>query len=243
MVSKNQLKRITGLHQKKYRQAEGLFLAEGVKVIKELLQSDFILEQLFEAEPLFPEVEASKRSLVTEAELKKMSALSAPNNCLAVFYMKKPKPVNHIGLLLALDDIRDPGNLGTIIRLCDWLGVTEIICSNGTVDLYNPKVVQATMGSISRVNATYTDLPEFLAQTDLPVFGTFMDGANIYTEKLPERGIVVMGNEANGISVEVEKTVSHRLGIPKFGEVRQAESLNVATAAAIVLSEFRRGHF
>jgi len=240
MVSKNQIKLITGLQQKKYRHEQELFLAEGVKVIRELLQSDFELEFLCQTEALFDEVPDSKKYIVTESELKKISALSAANNCLAVFKMPQPKPLVSNGLIVALDDIRDPGNMGTIIRLCDWFGIGQLICSTETVDVYNPKVVQATMGSISRVSVHYMNLEKYLSETNLSVFGTFMDGKNIYSETLPKEGIIVMGNEANGISATIEKIASNRLSIPRFGNLKQAESLNVATATAIILSEFRR---
>jgi len=240
MVSKNQIKRITGLHQKKYRQSEGLFLAEGVKVVSELLNSDFELEHLFESERLFPDVPESRKTLASQDDLRKMSALATANNCLAVFKIPAPKPVGQTGLILALDDIRDPGNLGTILRLCDWFGIGQVICSSETVDLFNPKVVQATMGSLSRVNVAYLDLEKFLSDAQLPIFGTFMDGDTIYAEKLPQDGIIVMGNEANGISEKVEKLVSKRISIPRFGTLQKTESLNVATATAIILSEFRR---
>ncbi|RZJ69853.1 RNA methyltransferase [Flavobacterium sp.] len=241
MVSKNQIKRITGLHQKKYRQQEGLFLAEGRKVIGELIASGFALEHLFETESLFAKVPSDKKTAATEAELKKMSALSTANNCLAIFEIPTPKPILEKGLIVALDDIRDPGNLGTILRLCDWFGISQVICSKATADLYNPKVVQATMGSLARVNVSYLDLSDFLQKTSLEIFGTFMDGQNIYTEKLPSEGIIIMGNEANGISSEVEKFVTKRISIPRFGDLQKTESLNVATATAIILSEFRRG--
>jgi len=240
MVSKNQIKLITGLQQKKYRHISELFFAEGIKVIRELLSSDFELDHLYETENLFPEVAISQKSLISESDLKKISALNTANNCLAVFKIPKPKKLEQKGLILALDDIRDPGNLGTILRLCDWFGIEQLVCSNETVDLYNPKVVQATMGSISRVNVYYTDLSEFLSNVTLPVFGTFMDGKNIYTEKLPKEGVIVMGNEANGISSKIEKITTNRLSVPRFGKLKQTESLNVATATAIILSEFRR---
>jgi TrmH family RNA methyltransferase len=241
MVSKNQIKLITSLQQKKYRYAHGLFFAEGIKVISELLQSDFELDYLYMTENLFDVVPSSKKSIISESDLKKISALSTPNNCLAVFKIPAAKPIIEKGLIVALDDIRDPGNLGTIMRLCDWFGVTQLICSDETADIYNPKVVQATMGSLSRVAIHYTNLDAFLNQTKLPVFGTFMDGKNIYTENLPQEGIIVMGNEANGISASVEKIVKNKLAIPRFGDLQQTESLNVATATAIILSEFRRG--
>ena len=143
-------------------------------------------------------------------------------------------------MIIALDDIRDPGNMGTIIRLCDWFGIEQIVCSEQTVDAYNPKVVQATMGSISRVSITYTNLSKFLSKQSVEIFGTFMDGKNVYRENLPKEGILVLGNEANGISKEVEKVITTKLAIPRFGDLQKTESLNVATATAIFLSEFKR---
>lgn len=240
MVSKNQIKTITGLQQKKYRKQHKLFFAEGIKVVQELLNSNFELHQLFTTENSFPDVPQAKVELISEAELKKISALTTPNGCLALFVMPEEKPVPDSGLIVALDDVRDPGNLGTIIRLCDWFGISHLVCSEQCVDVFNPKVVQATMGSVTRVNVIYTDLEDYLAKTKLPVFGTFMDGDNIYGEALPENGIVVMGNEANGISGAIEAKAGHRISIPRFGDLQQTESLNVATAAAIILSEFRR---
>jgi TrmH family RNA methyltransferase len=240
MVSKNQIKLISSLHLKKNRIANQLFIAEGVKVIQELLKSNFILEHLYCTEPLFDEVPLPLKSLISESELKKISALSTPNICLAVFKIPASMPILDKGLILALDDIRDPGNLGTILRLCDWFGISQVVCSEQTVDLYNPKVVQATMGSISRVNVRYVNLKSFLQNSSLPIFGTFMDGSNVYMEILPKEAIVIMGNEANGISPEVENTIKNRLTIPRFGDLQLTESLNVASATAIILSEFRR---
>ena len=240
MVSKNQIKLISGLHQKKQRFANQLFFAEGVKVIQELLQSNFELEHLYTIQNDFETVPSFKRSLINEQELKKISALSTPNSCLAVFQIPAENKIIETGLILVLDNIRDPGNLGTILRLCDWFGIKQIICSKETVDIYNPKVVQATMGSIARVNINYVDLQAFLSQTSLPVFGTFMSGDNIYKSILPPNGIIIMGNEANGISEEIEKKVTNRLTIPRFGELQKTESLNVATATGIILSEFKR---
>lgn len=240
MVSKSQIKLITALHQKKHRQQQRRFIAEGVKVIGELLAAGWTLDHLYLTTDDFADVPASKRTLVSDAELQKMSALTTANTCLAVFHMANEKPIDAAGLIVALDDIRDPGNLGTIIRLCDWFGVAQLICSHETAELYNPKVVQATMGSMTRVNVVYVDLEDFLSETRLPVFGTFMDGENIYRRELPAAGVIVLGNEANGISTAVEALCSDRIAIPRFGEIQQTESLNVATATAIVLSEFRR---
>ena len=240
MVSKNQIKLITSLQQKKYRKQEQLFFAEGVKVVQELLHSNFELQDLFTTKQDFLTVPKNKVHAISEAELKKISALTTPNTCLAVFKIPKAKEMIEKGLIVALDDVRDPGNLGTIIRLCDWFGIETLFCSEESVDIYNPKVVQATMGSISRVNVVYGNLETFLSQTKLPIFGTFMDGKNIYQEDLPKEGIIIMGNEANGISTSVEKLVSDRIAIPRFGNLQVTESLNVATATAIILSEFKR---
>ena len=240
MVSKNQIKLISSLHQKKHRQTHQLFIAEGIKGIQELLDAQFELEHLYTTQTDFETVAGNLKTLVTDADLKKMSALASPNTCLAVFKMPEVKAINSSGLIVALDDIRDPGNLGTILRLCDWFGIQQLICSKETVDVYNPKVVQATMGSIARVNVTYVDLIDFIANSKLAVFGTFMDGENMYTTNLPQEGIIVMGNEANGISSDLEKIIKNRLTIPRFGTLQKTESLNVATATAIVLSEFRR---
>ena len=241
MISKNQIKHITSLQQKKYRLVHQAFLAEGVKVIQELLESDFELVHLYTTNTDFLEVDSAKKSTIDPADLKKITALATPNTCLAVFKIPVTNAViRDSGLILGLDSIRDPGNMGTILRLCDWFGVAQLVCSTQTVDIYNPKVVQATMGSIARVQVFYTDLNDFLSKTKLPVFGTFMDGKNIYKTNLPQEGIIIMGNEANGISPEIEKIVSERLSIPRFGTVQKTESLNVATATAIILSEFKR---
>jgi RNA methyltransferase, TrmH family len=240
MVSKNQIKLITSLQHKKYRNEHQLFIAEGVKVIQELLLSNFELEHLFITENIFENISSSNKSLIKEPEMKKISALNTPSSCLAVFKIPTKSKIQTDGLIVALDDIRDPGNLGTIIRLCDWFGVQQLLCSETTVDVYNPKVVQSTMGSIARINVSYIDLKEYIAKTSLPVYGTFMDGKNIYKEDLPKEGVLVFGNEANGISHLLEKNIKNRIAIPRFGDIQKTESLNVATATAIFLSEFRR---
>jgi TrmH family RNA methyltransferase len=240
MLSKNQIKLISSLHQKKHRFANQLFFAEGVKVIQELVKSNFELEHLYTTKSDFDEIALNKKTIITESDLNKISALATPNTCLAVFRIPLEKEIIDSGLIVALDAIRDPGNLGTILRLCDWFGVKQLLCSKETVDIYNPKVVQATMGSIARVNVNYIDLNAFISKTKLPVFGTFMDGANIYKTDLPQEGIIIMGNEANGISQELENLIQKRLTIPRFGDLQETESLNVATATAIILSEFCR---
>jgi TrmH family RNA methyltransferase len=240
MVSKNQIKRITSLQQKKFRKLEQLLVVEGVKGVQELLDSNVELVELYTTNTQLFAIDSSKVHAITSTELQKISSLTTPNTCLALFKIPEGKTFEENGLIVAVDDVRDPGNLGTIIRLCDWFGIKTLYCSEESVDVYNPKVVQATMGSISRVNVVYGDLSTFLSKTKLPIFGTFMDGKNIYKELLPSEGIIVMGNEANGISKSIEELVSHRIAIPRFGDLQATESLNVATATAVVLSEFRR---
>lgn len=240
MVSKNQIKLITSLVQKKYRKQHQLFFAEGIKVINELLNSKFELDHVYCTSDLFPDVSVSKKTIVSDTDLKKLSALKTANDCLALFKTPQEEKIEENGLIVALDDIRDPGNLGTIIRLCDWFGITQIVCSKETVDVFNPKVVQATMGSIGRVKVHYLELVRYLESSYLPIYGTFMEGENIYKKDLAQEGIIVLGNEANGISNEIEKLVTQKISIPRFGDLQQTESLNVATATAIVLSEFKR---
>ena len=238
MVSKSQTKLITSLQQKKYRDQSGLFVAEGPKVIAELLKEDIKLHSFYSTEA--SQITANNHFLLTETELRKISFLKTANTSLAVFEIPKTKPLQNSGLMVALDAIRDPGNLGTIIRLCDWFGVRQLICSEDTADCFNPKVVQATMGSLARVQINYLSLLEFFKKTDLPIYGGFMDGKNVYAEQLPKDGIVVLGNEANGISEEIIQKITHKITIPRFGNLQKTESLNVATATAILLSEFRR---
>lgn len=240
MISKNQIKIINQLKHKKNRESEQKFIAEGIKVIQELVASNLNLVHIYSTENINFGISSDKFSIISETDLKKISALTTPNTCLAIFEIPKFKEPAKNGLKVALDDIRDPGNLGTIIRLCDWFGISDLICSETTVDAYNPKVVQATMGSITRVRIHYVDLKKYLQQTNLPIYGTFMDGANIYKETLTTDGIIIMGNEANGISNEIEAFVNKKISIPRFGPIQATESLNVATATAITLSEFKR---
>ncbi len=239
MLSKSQIKLINSLSQKKYRQKNGLFIAEGIKVIKELLNSNFELERLFSQADIFF-TEKDKMQLVEENELKKITKLSTSQTALALFKIPQKHIEVNENFIVALDGVRDPGNLGTIIRLCDWFGVKQLLCSQDTVDCYNPKVIQATMGSIARVEVIYADLVEELPLLKLPVFGTFMDGESVYESSLPSEGILVLGNEANGITENVRKIITHKLSIPQFGNAKNTESLNVATATAIFLSEFKR---
>lgn len=238
MVTKNQIKLVASLKQKKYRSQHGLFVVEGEKLVKELLQSGVRPYIIFTDEKL-GSINFKEAEQVSGAVLKQMSSLKQPNGVLGVFHISEPNVVDDRDWIVALDAVRDPGNLGTIIRLCDWFGIKHLVCSTDTVDCYNPKVLQATMGSIARVNMVYTDLPDFLKKAGSPVYGAFMYGEPIYGKSLPENGILVMGNEANGISDKVSKWVTERISIPQFGG-ETAESLNVATATAILLNEIRR---
>jgi TrmH family RNA methyltransferase len=240
-LSKNQTKLINSLRQKKYRHENGLFIAEGIKVVNELLNSELEVEQIFTTElPVISVEDNNKVTLISELELKKVSAFKTPNKVLGIFKIPNEREVNKKGLILALDCINDPGNLGTIIRLCDWFGIEQLVCSTDTVDCYNQKVIQSTMGSITRVNIHYTDLVDFLKKDELPTFTADMDGNNVYKTELPEEAILVMGNEANGISEEINTIIKNKLTIPRFGNIQETESLNVATATAILLSEFKR---
>ncbi|WMI64284.1 RNA methyltransferase [Aestuariibaculum sp. YM273] len=238
MLSKSQIKLITSLKQKKYRQQHGLFVVEGVKTIKELLASSLKLHALYTTESF--NIDAKLETIISPADLKRISFLTTPNTALAVFKRPEPKRIDSNNLIVALDSVRDPGNLGTIIRLCDWFGIKDLVCSKETVDCFNPKVIQATMGSVTRVNINYVNLEEFISSVDVPVFGAFMEGDNVYSSELPNNGILVMGNEANGISHEIENLVTDKISIPRFGDLQATESLNVATATAILLSEFKR---
>ena len=238
MVSKNELKLITSLHQKKYRNKHQLFIVEGTKGVLELLESKIPLYKVFHTLAIQGLPEA-KTEAISVAEMKKISCLKTPGEVLAVFHMPEVKDDQAKGLILALDNVRDPGNLGTIIRLCDWFGVSQLVCSESTVDCYNPKVVQATMGSLARVQINYLDLEHFLSSTDKPIYGAIMEGENVYKSKLAKDAILVMGNESNGIGSPILQKLSSTLSIPRFGS-QQTESLNVATATAILLSEFNR---
>ena len=237
-LSKNHIKLITSLSQKKYRQKHKLFVVEGVKVVQEFLNSSYELEIVFSSDTDFSSTD--KFIEVTDQELKKISSLKNPNKVLAIF--KIPNQINPImgGLILALDSINDPGNLGTIIRLCDWFGIEQLVCSNETVDCFNSKVVQASMGSLTRVAVSYLDLKKYLQNASVPIFVADMDGLNVYKTKLPDSAVLVLGNEANGISDEIKQLVTTKITIPRYGAFQQTESLNVATASAILLSEFRR---
>ena len=238
MLTKNQIKLINSLKQKKFRMQHQLFVVEGLKVVQEFLDSDYELVAIFAVDNHFSQYK-QKLTKIDAKELSKISEFTTPNKVVATFRIPSPKAINWSVLVVALDAINDPGNLGTIIRLCDWFGIENLVCSESTVDCYNPKVVQASMGSHTRVNITYTDLNKVLLSTP-NCMGTFMDGQSIYEQNLPDTGVIVLGNEANGISDEVEALMNTRLSIPRFGKLKQTESLNVANATAIILSEFKR---
>lgn len=247
LLSKNRIKWLQSLTKKKVRDEEGLFFAEGVKLVDDLLPA-FECHSLYATDEYFSargEVSAMEGVYeVTKEELKRISAQCAPQAVLAVFKKRNAdfNPAVLEGRLsLALDTIQDPGNLGTIIRIADWFGIEHVLCSKDTVEVYNPKVVQATMGALARVSVHYVDLVEVLKQTPLPVYGTFLEGEDIYGVPLSAEGIIVMGNEGNGISEEVKSWVSKKIYIPNFPKGREtSESLNVAVATAITCAEFRR---
>ncbi len=240
MISKNQQKLIRSLELKKNRRREGLFVAEGPKVVGDLLRAGYVSRAIFST------TERPDAQLVTDDELQRISFLQHPQQVLAVLEIP-PHPtavpcVTDSTLALALDGVQDPGNVGTIIRIADWFGIDTIYCSADTADVYNPKVVQATMGSLAHVHVYYTDLVQLLKQATCPVYGTLLDGRDLYQEELTPHGIIVMGNEGNGISPAVRALVSHRLLIPNYhaSDSETAESLNVAIATAITCAEFRR---
>lgn len=247
MLSKNKIKYIHSLELKKNRKEEKAFVAEGHKLIGDLL-GHFHCRLLIATSPWMQEqtsIDADEIIEVTNEELLKTSFLKTPQDVLAVFEQPDYKidtSVIRESLCLALDDVQDPGNLGTIIRLADWFGIENIFCSTNTVDIYNPKTIQATMGGIARVKLHYCSLPELISKlNNIPVYGTFLNGENIYTQELTQKGLIIMGNEGNGVSSEVESLINKRLYIPNYPQERQtSESLNVAIATAVVCAEFRR---
>jgi TrmH family RNA methyltransferase len=239
-ITKSQVKVITSLSQKKYRQKYNLFVAEGIKVVNELLNSSFQVDTIFAVKDFKTSFSSDNIVTISEKELEKISNLKSPNKVLALFKIPDEKPLQQKGLILALDAVNDPGNLGTIIRLCDWFGVAQIVCSKDTVDCYNQKVVQASMGSLPRISINYMNLEKYLQETTLPTFIADMKGENVYKSHLPKEAILIMGNEANGVSETLKKLIKNKITIPRFGETQETESLNVATATAILLSEFKR---
>ena len=234
MITKNQIKFIKSLSLKKNRIKEQLFIAEGEKIVSELLKSDFEIKNIYATKEW--KVNNDNITQISNAELQRISNLKSPNKVLAVVQFKNHKIIKHDGITLVLDEINDPGNLGTIIRMCDWFGVNQIICSKNTVDIFNPKVVQSAMGSTFRVQVNYTDLENYLSDIKTPIYGAFMDGKNLKEVKIPKSAHLVMGNEANGITAEINKLITDKVAIKNIG--KSAESLNVAVATSILLHVF-----
>ncbi len=249
MISKSLLKLIRSLELKKFRKENGLFVAEGGKTVTDILHSDLKCEKIIATYEWLRENKINSDAEIIEVnneELQRASFLRTPQGVIGLFRMREEATDDTIPereLCLALDDIQDPGNLGTIIRIADWFGIEHIYCSTGTADVYNPKTVQATMGAIGRVKVHYTPLAGFLElqKSKTKIYGTFLDGDNIYEREIENRGIIVMGNEGNGIGEECARSIGERLFIPNYPPQRKtSESLNVSTATAIICAEFRR---
>lgn len=244
MITKAEIQLVKSLDDKRNRLAEGLFVAEGEKLISEIRSSGLKIRKIYALEGVFSGADIE---IATPKELERMTSLKSANNSIALVeiprYKLSAKSLRG-GVTLALDEVQNPGNLGTIMRLADWFGISDIVCSPNSADCFNPKVVQATMGAILRVKVHYTPLAEFLKmaqQEGLPIYGTFLEGENIYNAQLRNEGVVVMGNEGRGISDECSKFITHKLLIPPYPTNRRTtESLNVAMATGIICSEFRR---
>ena len=240
MITRAEILDIKSLATKQGREELGAFIAEGEKLVGEIRNSSLRVRKIYQTRAIFAEGE-----IISEKEMERISQLKTANSVLAVVELPrhslaKAQPAKN--LILALDRVQNPGNLGTIIRLADWFGISDIVCSEDTADCFNPKVIQATMGAILRVRVHYTNLAKWLKnQHDAKIYGTFLEGENIYSAQLDKSGVIVMGNEGQGISAEVAETVSHKLLIPPYPADRcGSESLNVAVATAVICSEFRR---
>ncbi|WP_373568302.1 TrmH family RNA methyltransferase [Marinifilum sp. D714] len=256
MLSKNQIKLISSLQKKKYRDSHQLFVAEGNKLVMDLLQTNIKVAYLVHTSDWKNAIttehlnQIENRIETDEKLMKKVSSLKTPSPVLAVFRIPAwdiDENTIKNSLSILLDDVQDPGNLGTIMRIADWFGIKNIFCSQNTVDVYNPKVIQASMGAIARVKVTYTSLVDLISKyhtKDFPVYGTFLEGETIYKCELQSKGFIVMGNEGQGISEEIGQLVSDKLFIPNFpADQETSESLNVSVATAIICSEFRRVEF
>lgn len=249
MLSKNRIKQIRSLHTKKGREKENLFIAEGIKIINELIKEDteIVIDEIIAREDVITELNRSDITTAPEEQIKQISALSNNQGAVAICRLnRRDVKIGQIKgkTVLALDRVQDPGNLGTIIRLADWFNIKQIICSKDCADLYNPKVIQSTMGAFSRVTVVYTDLEAFIKrcrEEEIPTYGTFLDGDNIYKENYSD-GIIVMGNEGSGISAEIEKLISNRITIPTLNS-NGSESLNVAIATSITCSTLLKNRF
>jgi TrmH family RNA methyltransferase len=248
MLSKALQKRIASLENKKQRRESGLFVAEGSKTVLDLIAAGIVPEKVIATVNWLAEnrLNAGIEVIEVELEMKRISFQQTPQGVMGIF--RQPQydtdtTTPQRELCLALDNVQDPGNLGTIIRIADWFGIENIFCSTGTADIYNPKTIQATMGAIGRVRVHYVDLPEMLASLKgkAPIYGTFLDGEVVYTKKLEKHGVIVMGNEGNGIGDECSRHITEKLLIPSYPEGRAtSESLNVSVATAIICNEFRR---
>ena len=245
MLSKSQISFIKSLQQKKFRKEHGLFIVEGIKSVTEFILSDYLVTDVYCTENVMPKLanlsQKIKLHQISESDLARISALNTPQNVLALVRIPDNKDIETLPLngtfTLALDGVQDPGNLGTIIRTADWFGIPHIICSEDCVEAYNPKVVQATMGSLSRISVNYGHLPSLLKGSKMPVFGAVLNGTPITKTEFGDEGIIVLGNEGNGISAEVIDVITKRVSIPGLGK---AESLNVAVCASLFCYELRR---
>lgn len=238
MVTKSRLKLIKSLSRKKNRDDHQLFLVEGYKSIQELSQTSLKCQQILVTEGHHA-LDSLSPDMVSKKEMALISTLKTPPGYLAVFEMPIKNQIKTDGLILALDDVKDPGNLGTIIRLCDWFDMPQIICSPETVDVFNPKCVQASMASLGRVQVDYVELQDYITDAGLDIFPTAMNGTSIYDMELPSTGIIVMGNESAGISQEILEQGT-KISIPPYGKQPATESLNVAMATAVILGEWKR---
>lgn len=251
MLSKNQIKFINTLKQKKVREEEQLFIIEGSKMVAEVLNASVTVKNVYATAAFIKEHSLENNPLceeVTAAELDKITNLVTANEAFAICEIPKTEfnpAVLKNKLTIVLDEIKDPGNLGTIIRIADWFGIENIVCSENTVDAYNPKVVQSTMGSITRINVFYTDLIKFMENNTIKAYGALLAGENVYQQQLPKEALLVIGNESKGIRNELIPFITNKLTIPSFSHIKssggEAESLNAAIATAILCSEFRRG--
>ncbi|MFN1219042.1 TrmH family RNA methyltransferase [Chryseobacterium kwangjuense] len=237
MLTAHTIKILQSLDKKKFRQKYNLFLVEGNKIICELSESNFKVKEIFSTDPQKLDRTDAPVIQITENELRKISFLKTPKDSVAVCYLAEDEKMQDKDVQLVLDGIQDPGNLGTIIRLADWFGIEQIICSEDTVDFYNPKVIQATMGSFTRVNMVYTNLVDYLSKTENINIGTDMEGENLYTFQKPEKLNLILGNEGNGMRPETEKLLQQCITIPRFGKSQSTESLNVSMAAGIILGQ------
>ena len=238
MLTAHKIKVLQSLDKKRFRQKYNLFLVEGNKTISELKQSEYTIHEIFTINEDIDQFGSWPVTQISSAELKKISHLQHPKDSVAVCKLPDTNEIKDVPFNLVMDGIQDPGNLGTMIRLADWFGIGQIVCSEDTVDVYNPKVIQASMGSFARINVVYTNLREFLTRSENEAIGTDMEGENIYTANFPAKLNLVFGNEGNGLRPETEKLLNRRITIPRFGNNQSTESLNVSMAAGIILGQY-----